>query len=362
MKQQLTLIGFLLFSMISAKAQIVLDQSDFLQAGAKITMTYDTSGPVLNFGNAGAGQTWDFTNVTNTGTYNSDVLSPTGLPKAANFPQATAAFQYFQFNTQYYENTPTELKFLGTVVTLFDTSIYKMNYDYLRYPVSLGSNHTDESDISLIDRFFFGFDPDATGPHPIVDSIANRSFEIYESHIDAEGLLKTPIAEYQALRQFSKLTSVDSSYMYANGKWQPMSPNMLSILMAQAVETDTSYTYVWLAKDMSLPVFTIDYEPNSTGNDVLVAQWTSLIPTGISDYETHFDIDVFPNPFTSELKIQNNEAKDFRFEIHNSLGAIVESGAVSSSKSLDLSSLPKGIYSISLISENQKMVKKLIKH
>lgn len=300
LKHAVLVWGMTLSSLVGM-AQLTLTHNDMMIVGTQIDLFYDTTGPVLDLGMAGSGQLWDFASVTPSMQFNSDIVSPVGTIGEHEFPTANAVIHRIGINTQYYENTPTELIYLGAVVTVLDTFFYHYNYNTLTYPVSMGTSFSDVGDRNLVYSYPLGIDPDQAGPHPMVDSLAVFAVTVREATIDAEGKVKTPEGEFEALRQNATYIDIDSAFMYAGGKWEPLSTLLSNMMMVPQAEIDTTYAYHWLAAGKSLPVIGVEYDPSN--NDVIVAQWITVGPVGIDEQEVASSIEIFPNPARDEIQV-----------------------------------------------------------
>lgn len=340
----------------SVLAQITIVQGDLMNVGTVNVMYFDTTGPALNFGGSGAGQTWDFTNVTISLQYNQDILDPGTQVKSALFPTATAAIDGFGVNVQYYEDNATELRHLATVVLFLDTPVYQKNYAYLKYPASLGSSHSETGTKGLTSITPLGFDPDASGPHPFVDSMATMTMEVFESDINAEGKVKTPEGEYDALRQYNVITSIDSAYMYANGAWVPMSTTLSTMLMKPLVLTETTYAYAWIVKGKSLPVMNIEFDPNNN-DEVLTAQWMKDDYVGVNEKEDELSMHIYPNPASDVINIEHN-LKKASFNLFDQNAKVIKQGDLSDNHcQISIAGLSQGTYYIRVKNDSGLLVK-----
>ncbi len=339
-------------------AQITLTKDDLMIPGMMLDEYVDTTTKTLSFGNVGSGQSWDYSTLTEDTIWNSDIKQPQGLAKSNLFPTATAAIERFDINTQYYQNTNTESIFLGSVVAVpnLDTMVFKHNYSYIKFPATLGSTISETGD-----PFFFfknaagGIDPDGPGPHPTVDSIATKTIDLFEAVIDASGSVSTPIHTYgESLRQYSKSTTIDSAYMHAGGKWQPMSSLLASFFMTPLVQSDTAFTYAWMVKEGGLPVLVIEFDP-ANNDQVLIVQWTNFLPQGIENSRKLNFVKVYPNPFNDVIKVSSNKEGEISFTLRDLQGRNITQGKFSGNTQIDAGDLPSGQYL--LILENEEGIR-----
>ena len=84
--------------------------------------------------------------------------------------------------------------------------------------------------------------------------------------------------------------------------------------------------------------------------------------TGIAERDNS-DIRVYPNPTTGELTIDNGQLTIDNVEVYDISGKLVQTYRFNSSTkvNLDVSTLAKGAYSLSIYSEGQKTTKKFVK-
>ena len=91
------------------------------------------------------------------------------------------------------------------------------------------------------------------------------------------------------------------------------------------------------------------------------------IAASVEDAETVHDVNIFPNPTTNELTIDNGELKIEQIEIYNVLGEkrLTLSRVLGAQRGeglrIDVSSLAPGIYFVKLHGENQERVAKFVK-
>lgn len=89
---------------------------------------------------------------------------------------------------------------------------------------------------------------------------------------------------------------------------------------------------------------------------------TKGIIIDITEQAQKFTAEVYPNPFNNLINIDNNSHK-FNLTIKDVFGKIVYNQLILSSHfELDLNFIPNGIYFMEFISENKKIIKKVIKN
>ncbi len=70
----------------------------------------------------------------------------------------------------------------------------------------------------------------------------------------------------------------------------------------------------------------------------------------------------FPNPATNFLSLNLNSEESYLLEIYNSAGVIVKTDRVKSNQSFDISSLPRGLYILTLKNKGEFFKEKIVKN
>jgi hypothetical protein len=88
-----------------------------------------------------------------------------------------------------------------------------------------------------------------------------------------------------------------------------------------------------------------------------------LVITGVSNYETHERLQVFPNPFINEITIEYPGTEQFTIEILNSGGQKVFENNVTSRNrfQVNLSAFPAGVYFVKAIAGKKVRIQKILK-
>ena len=85
----------------------------------------------------------------------------------------------------------------------------------------------------------------------------------------------------------------------------------------------------------------------------------SSITVGIENQEAANKIKIFPTPFQSEINIEGNNIT--KIELYNVSGALLLELKNTNISIIDLSFLNQGVYFIKLVTDNQIMIKKIVK-
>jgi hypothetical protein len=126
-----------------------------------------------------------------------------------------------------------------------------------------------------------------------------------------------------------------------------------NIANTEYVDTDIELDveYIWTVK-------TICANGESTGVDV-----EGGCKTGINDISTGLlSVQVYPNPTRGELRVESGELRVENVEVFDVFGKIILHSPFSILHSYDLTVLPPGIYFVRIQTENDVIVRKVIKN
>lgn len=346
-------------------AQFTINSGDVLQLNTRAVEATDTTNPNLNFGTLGAGNNWDFTNVTEQEEEDIWAQYPQGLPGSGEFPSATTAFSEDDDSTFiYFKNTTDKIYILGIAAINpdGDTSHQNFDLDIITFPSTLGTTFTDES-IPQEFVFPFSFDPDSTGPHPLVDSIGFKSSSELVSIMDASGSLETKYKQFTALRQHLTTFTIDSVFMYYNGGTKSLISPLVSSFFSglDSVSYDTAHEYRFWGEGYGYPVATVEFDLSS--GMVYYFDWMKYYSVGIESLnQSEVNIQAYPVPTSDVLVIKTDEL-NLSYKIFDMQGKLVES-SVNSNGSIATSHLDEGIYQLIFFQQNSmiKSIKIQIQH
>ena len=332
-------IGGFIFTILlcnSLPAQISITSTDILNfIGTTEFKEYDdTTGTItVNVGNAGANQSWDFTNVIMQQFLEEwRFLTPANTPFSNDFPSANMAIMIIEDATAdtfyiFFRVDNTVFRSQGSV--FFDQGVAYVEYDSsdaLPLPLTFGSQWTQQDTTEIISPGF-----------------RLEQIEFINAEIDAWGTITIPSRTVNCLRHKENVTDITN--LYING-------------VLTSSDTTRYINYEWLGNEILLIANAESQEDETNPNFTQAAYFLRSVTTvglqnnqtvGVSDYILYAN---YPNPFnpvtTIEFYLPNTG--EVTLKIFNVLGEEVTTLLSASllsgfhSYQWDAGNMPSGIY------------------
>ena len=274
MKRTLTLLFLSLFS-LTTFAQITFLSTDIASPGWVNAQQKDTLTGVVNFGNKGVNQVYDFSAFQNNVKDTTFYLTPTSAQLSA-VPGATLAVTNDQSTFLFAKNAPTLLDYVGgqtvysgaTLYTVFSPidTVYKFTTAYGQH--YLGT---------------YGFQttlPGSAVGQSSIYEVRLTNTTTYTDSIDGWGIVRTPVGTYNCLREHR----VEHSSTLLEYKLLSISPwaNVpTSGSLPNNPVVSTTNTYNYLAKETHGTVITFTYD--ASGNPA-TASWSTTPPKPVAKF------------------------------------------------------------------------------
>lgn len=336
-----TLLLFSVLSLSLANAQTIT-VDDTLSTG-DVMYFYAADTAVTNYNSiTGAGVTWDYStlayeNVAGETTSKDTVIDITNSSYATNYPDADYHDQFNGGVQTFLSNTPDSIITHGFVFENGTNEyIIRYNVDPLKsaeFPMALGSSYTD-----LIDG-------DAV--LPTVGTVALSG----SATISADGT-GTMLLGGMTYTDVIRVKTVENL------------AGTVPLVGAVSV-TRTSYVY-YSTSTSDMPIFIhgqIFADLGQAGTIDLKTVWSKDMLNGFAGVEEELSIQpelvVYPNPATTSLTIESNNATELR--IYNAIGKeVIFIATPASTEQVDLSNLSTGIYFVQVKNGQQLITKKLV--
>lgn len=282
----------------------------FFAAGAiaQPTLTGATTNPVIGEsflvhsiaytspGSAGANVTWNFSNVSSTGTSTVSYVNPSATPFGSNFPNATVALSLGSGAYDYYSGTTSAFSREGSA----NSSTYIPYSDaekLLHYPVTYNSSNTD----NLYSTY-------------TSNSVSLTRSGTTTSTADGYGTLILPYGTLTDVMRVKIEQNYEDSYQST-----PFYDYQVTI-------------YVWYKAGIHYPVFSLTSTSINGGSPVEYASYldASAVGVGINESVMAQSLNVFPNPSSDVVNVSFSleSASDVKLSVFNMLGEAVITSAV----------------------------------
>ena len=315
-------------------AQPILNSTNYNPVSGELITVQPYS--FIDAGTAGANQTWDFTSITKGSTAPVTYkFEPVTSTNAATFPNAT---QQFSSSSLAGFNKVSASAIQNYGIQAGPTNIvYSDPEDQIRYPFTMGTTYTD----------------------PWVASFTSGGYKYLRYGTtkqtgDAYGTLQLPGQTFtNVLRAHFVQDYKDSTYITGFGSY---------------VIKYYNDEYMWYLPNTHMPVFsssTLTYVGPSGTQKMTSANKVETIKTGISGEESFIQsMNFYPNPSTNgsiNVDLNLNESLHYEIAIYDNLGRDVlktstfEGISGYNFKTIDVSKVAKGLYTLVVISDNVKL-------
>lgn len=316
MKKVFFLIVFLFSFSIQSIAQPILTKNNIAPQSGQVFSIINLSNQSPGF--SGPNQVWDLSNASTVGNSTINVNDASSSPNAGNFPNANiVSFHSGNGEHSFFQINTNEWEYYGLHTSL--SISYSNPQTVLKFPFTYND--------ALVDTFYCVFN--------VGYNIYRMGFVTIEA--DSYGSLVLPSGTYtNVLRVHYTINTKDSSQ---NG-----------------VTNYTQEYYYWYKEWNYNPIAFMDI---SAGGYYL-----ENIVNSVVEKELSYSIKIFPNPATNELTIVFSElaelsAKVELFSIHGKT-IITETIYIEQNK-IDISSLPSGLYFITISTPKHTYTRKILK-
>ncbi len=358
-----TLFIFTILFTSFTEAQIVINSSNIGQAGDEYIMAYDDNpDSSLKIGDPGANLTWDFSSLQLSYLDTVRYFHPDSTPYAGRFPQANLAILQNN-NTMwgFLVNNTFEFSIYGAVLPVPEIGI--VDFDLVPKDVMAfwPLEYQDYNNLSFV------ADIRVESTEPLIDSIRYKSTTFKTSEVDAWGTMNIPIGSFQVLRVFEQRTMIDSIWTKFIGTWIFISRTVDSIKIYNWWTNHPVSGYTLVTANMDSETMEID--------DISYLNYPYVdVPERMTDIR---QLVVYPNPVGEVLYMQLPVAgrqspvasrqlpvasiDDFRFEVLDVSGRLVQCGMIDKSMNLSVSKLESGLYLLKISSGSVMSTAKFIK-
>lgn len=339
---------------LSAFSQISIDVSDMPQVGDVVSRKADTMTVLAGPGNAGANQTWDFTQ---TSSYiideNTSIVAPSSTPYASSFPSANLAMTNDNASYLFFDQNASSQTAVGLAGDVLGTgtpiNAPMIGGDLIHnFPRTYGSNFSDSYTVDVT--------VDASSINAALNQIRFKRVVNAKDSTDAWGQLTTPVGTYNSLRAKRTEYSTDSIWV------KPVFPPTWTLYQNTK---DTTETYQWYAKGGKLAIAEMTFDSLGAPKKYT---WSLEAPIwGLDELTANTVFDVYPNPVQNEVNIAfhaNEIGEKATFTLMDQSGRIIrnEEWALTSNKqTVNCSDLTNGVYFIQVKTGKSQALSRFVK-
>ena len=357
-KKQIFLLVFILLTG-NIYAQITVTDTDIIDVGDVIYQATDSiPGTMITPGNAGANQTWDFSSLNISELDTMIIISPVGTPFEAFHPTANICIED-EDEYIYINKSSSGVNLVGFDDIPYPQLILPLP---LNYGMSLSIGPTTAMDTAMANMFL----PDSLaifitmGQAQEVDSIGVQVEIQTDFDVDAYGNVTIPLGTYDALRLKANQITTTNFFAYCTDTlfgtgsgWYPMPSQIFPS------EVEIIISYQWWTNNPTLKFALVEMTVDSSGNVEEVLFLTNPGATFIQE-QPLLDVTVYPIPSTDFLTIELLDDQNASLKLIDALGKVVLEESFNYTTQLDMSVFAKGIYYLSLKTEEQSVTKKII--
>jgi len=343
MKKLLLVFGTAFALAFTTKAQITILSTNSPTAGHIFVQAEDTVYTGVSVGNAGANQTWNFSNWVKQKEDTTAFVAPNNLTGASYFPGANLGIISGGV-TEFANASSTAFNILGAYEKLSGSSyIPSVINPYLEL-ISFPSTYLTKYSGSYSNELKMAYN------YPPYDSLELSTVVTYSSNIDGWGTITTPASSnVPCLRQYVMQINTSSSYVHTGNTWTALgSPS-----------TDTTYEYRWWSNTANFFVAHVNLDHISAVTNVNWFLSYTVGSSGIAENTvTQNEIKVFPNPASKEIHITGiSEAS--AIVISDMTGKLVNGSILhNTNNTVDISYFKNGIYIYQILDLNSNTLSK----
>ena len=351
----------------NATAQITIDDTDFADANDTTRLSVAVWNPFLDFGATGANYNWDFSDLQWQSQYIDSFLNPIWTGPIYAFTFSNTIINPYRSNiAKKADNTLTTFPILSSVFTDGINFYYKTQSLYRQrgigmkvsgFPTAVPMNHSDTlyrfpMDYGNMDSSWSDYDVSV----PNLGGYLHKQKRVNE--VDGWGTLTTPYGTFDVLRMRTEIRGSDSLFID-------------TLNFGIKIDNDIIREYKWFGKSQDVPLLQINTQAGILGQFPEFEFVTKIVyrdsvryePVGIfNSAQNEIQFRVYPNPSSGIFFVSVPEnLNSVSLTLSDITGKLLLSHSLNNTfDRIDASELPKGVYIITLQSNEGKAQQKLI--
>ena len=359
---------FVLGTVASASAQVVIDQADFPTAGTTITFGDDAdisdNALPFNLGGVGQGQTFDCTTLETNDLFDVGFYDPATVTGGPDFPTADLAVDQIGGIFAFAEVGVNEVNIiglggdfgaqLGSPIPIVASLVAEDPWTLFEFPASLSSPVLTDTAV-----FEGKFDSDGLVPAPFnlawdPDSVQVKRVVYYSAEIDADGVLTDALGgTHNVIRMNVIETNIDTLWGWtASGGWER--PPALVEGQIGIPSNETVFRTRYISKELGYYVADITLDGAGAPVSATFVSNASECCTGIEEVVAAGQNVLYPNPTSDNIRVRTG-GDIYQLIIMDVSGKILQTERLTvDGQTIELSGLSNGLYVYQMIDEAGK--------
>ncbi|MGB1318247.1 MAG: T9SS type A sorting domain-containing protein [Flavobacteriales bacterium] len=358
---------FVLGTVASASAQVVVDQADFATIGTVITFgdDEDVTNLTLDMGTTGGGQTFDFSNLETDGLTNIEFYDPTTVTGGPDFPSADMAVDQIGGIFAFAEVAASEVNIiglggdfggqLGSPIPIVVSLEAQDPWTLFEFPASIASPILTDTAL-----FEGKFDSDGLVPAPFnllwdPDSVHVKRTVHYRAEIDADGTLIEPTGgSHNVIRMNVIETNIDTIWGWtSSGGWER--PPALVEGQIGVPSNETVFRMRYISKELGYYVADITLDVSGAPVSATFVSNAAQCCTGIEEVVAAGQNVLYPNPTSDNIRIRTG-GDIYQLNIMDVSGKLLQTERLTvDGQTVELSGLSNGLYVYQMLDEAGKV-------
>ncbi|MCB9186746.1 MAG: T9SS type A sorting domain-containing protein [Flavobacteriales bacterium] len=360
---------FVLGTIASANAQVVIDQADFAGVGDVITFgdDADISDDTLTFdmGSTGSGQTFDCSTLETDDLFDVGFYDPSTVQGGSSFPTADVAvdqiggiYAFTSVGAGSVEVIGLGGDFagqLGSPIPIEVALVAQDPWTLFEFPASVNSPVL--MDTAHFEGKFFsdGLVPAQFASFWDPDSVQVKRIVYYEAEIVGDGTLTDALGgTHNVLKMEVVETSIDTLWGWTASNGWERPPSFVEGLIGVPSNV-TVYRTRFVSKELGYYVADITTEANGTPISATHKSGQSQCCTGVEEIVAAGQNVIYPNPTTDFIRVRTG-GDIYEFNVYDMTGKLLVTELLTiDGQSVSLNGLSTGLYVFQMVDEAGKV-------
>lgn len=358
---------FVLGTVASANAQVVIDEADFATQGTIITFgdDADVSDLTLDVGVAGGGQTFDFSNLGTDDLFDVGFYDPATVTGGADFPDADLAvdqvggiFAFAEVGNGRVDIIGLGGDFanqVGSPLPLEVSLIAQDPWTLFEFPASVNSPILE--DTAVFDGTFFsdGLVPAEFSAFWDPDSVRVKRVVYYEAEIVGDGQLTDVLGGTNNVLKMGVVeTSLDTLWGWTAADGWERPPALVEGLIGIPSQT-VVHRQRFISKELGYYVVDITTEANGTPVSATHVSSQDQCCTSVEEVVARGENVIYPNPTNDFVRVRTG-GDIYQFNVMDMSGKLLQTTRVTfDGESVELNGLSNGLYIYQMLNEEGKV-------